>query len=387
MYFDGLSSASDLAIWPRPSSFAPIEFGPLRYPGRVSCRSYNRGYGLARRLRVAGVPEQVVQNALESGYYMRTISNFGAGTFERVADRMYGNKAFSGSFEFEEFASYLKGDNTYGIVPPFREVTVKTRSEIRDVLSEPERQRYLSEGSLTFRGQWREYHFKRQVPNPRRADEAGYELSIMPGMFRQFGDVYRFSVDPSQGLSLGWWVDVLEPSDPHADAKSHSSHDLMRVEQHYASPTGGLDLTFDIDTALFFATHRFSATDGIARQTRIPQGSHCGVIYCFRFGSPSVTKSEYYIRSFDLFKTHTPERILRQHCGLPLIDSYERNIAITEIDCIIRLHPEFHEGAIPSAEYMFPSVREDAFYRRLLELKDEFPEELQHVVEYEWARS
>ena len=48
------------------------------------------------------------------------------------------------------------------------------------------------------------------------------------------------------------------------------------------------DLTFDINTALFFATHRFTMTGGIATFDRVPRGAHTGVIYCFRFGSPAV---------------------------------------------------------------------------------------------------
>jgi hypothetical protein len=116
-------------------------------------------------------------------------------------------------------------------------------------------------------------------------------------------------------------------------------------------------------------------------------GSYTGAIYCFRFGSPTVKKTEYLIRDFDLFKTHRPERILRQACGLPLIGRFERNIAITEIDCIIRLHPNFEYDGLLTPEHMFPNTPEDPFYRKLLALKDRFPEELGEVVEYAWARA
>ncbi|SOY49789.1 FRG domain protein (fragment) [Cupriavidus taiwanensis] len=73
---------------------------------------------------------------------------------------------------------------------------------------------------------------------------------------------------------------------------------------------------------------------------------------------------------------------------MPLIGPDERNIALTDIDCIIRLHPDF---SLPDSfrkrpEFMFPNASEDKFYGKLLELKDQFPEELESVVEYEWAR-
>ncbi len=36
---------------------------------------------------------------------------------------------------------------------------------------------------------------------------------------------------------------------------------------------------------------------------------------------------------------------------------------------------------------IFPSAAEYPFCRRLLELKEKFPDKLDDVVEYEWARS
>jgi hypothetical protein len=61
--------------------------------------------------------------------------------------------------------------------------------------------------------------------------------------------------------------------------------------------------------------------------------------------------------------------------------------AITDIDCIVRLHPNFEYDGLLTPEYMFPNTREDPFYRKLLTLKDRFPEELGEVVEYAWARA
>jgi hypothetical protein len=354
-------------------------------PKRVS-RSFNPDDKLVKLLRNAGVEEPVVQNTVESGYYMRSWSDLRGGSYETVSDLMYGNKQSSSSFEFEAFVRYLLSINSFEAAPPFIEVTVRNMNEIEAVLAEPRRQHYISDGALTFRGQWREYRLHRSVPNPFRRGPDGTELSVMPGTFRQAGAEYRFSIDPPEGIPLDWLLHELEPNNPEVYADSHFAYDPMRVEQHYASPTAGLDLTFDINTAIFFATHRFTLTGGIATFDRVDSGAHTGVIYCFRFGSPTVKKSEYYVRTFDLFKTYRPERILRQHCALPLIGDFERNIAITEIDCILRLHPEFDCDSILRPEHMFPSVREDAFYRKLLELKRQHPGELNDVVEYAWAR-
>jgi hypothetical protein len=64
----------------------------------------------------------------------------------------------------------------------------------------------------------------------------------------------------------------------------------------------------------------------------IPCGEHTGVIYMFRFGMPSVRRTEYVIRDFNcFFRIYRPERVIRQHCGLPYFSPYERNIALTEV--------------------------------------------------------
>jgi hypothetical protein len=357
----------------------------------MRCRqlqSFDPNDELAQLLINDGIEEAVVRNTLESGYYMRDWVIPGSGqTYRTVSDLMYGNKQFSSSFDFHQFVRYLRHDYAFEPLPPFREVVVRNTREIKSVLEDPIRQKYLSEGSMSFRGQWREYRFRRSVPNPRRAAPDGAELSVIPGLYRQSGPEYGFSVDFSYTNSLGFFLEKLEPKNPHVYAESFYAYDIVRAEQHYAAPTGGLDLSFDIETALFFATHKFHMSDGLATYDRVIPGSHTGVIYCFRFGSPTVNKTEYLIRDFDLFKTYRPERILRQACALPQIGDFERNIAVTEIDCIIRLHRDFEYDGTLTPEYIFPASKKDAFYRKLLELKDRCPKELAGIVEYSWARA
>ncbi len=110
---------------------------------------------------------------------------------------------------------------------------------------------------------------------------------------------------------MDWLLHELEPNNPNVYSDSQFAYDPMRVEQHYASQTTGLDLTFAIDTALFFATlsilgdrryhHAHTCGKGSAQRSHLP----------FRFTSPTVKKSEFYVQDFDLFKTYRLERILR----------------------------------------------------------------------------
>jgi len=342
---------------------------------------------LAQSLLAAGLEESRIEQVIDSGYILRHWVPGPSGEPNiSISDAMYGNKAFSSRFEIAAFVDYVRGVRRFEPAPQLRREKVKSLAEIYEVLSEAPRAGYIREGSLTFRGQPREYTFKRIIPNPVRGDHEGREISIMPGVYRQTNSNYSFAVQPREIRSFEFFAREFEQEADPFDL--HFSYDLMRTEQHYASQTAGLDVSFDMMPALFFATYRFEHNpDGLCDYRAVPPGAHQGVIYLFRFGMPSVTKTEFLIRDFDFFRTHRPERVLRQDCGLPLIDAYERNIALTEVDCIIELDADFSSGEGLAPNYLFPGVNDDGFYRKLLQLKDRYPKPLSNIVEYRWARN
>lgn len=340
-------------------------------------------------LHEQGISEAIIDRVRDSGYFLKHwMSADPAKPHISVSDGMYGNKAGSSSFEVDAFLRYIQGEQPFDRLPPLNRVKVRSREEILEYLSDPRLQRYDAQGSLTMRGQPREHVYKRAIPNPRRADEDGAEISILPGLYRQSPkEIYSFDAQVVEKRALTPLSFQLEAADLER-AYYGPTHDFMRVEQHYARQTPGLDLTFDIDSALFFATNRFKiGNDGLAYHEPVPRSEHEGVIYLFRFGSPSVTRTEYLIREFDYFKTHPPLRILRQHCGLPLFGPYERNIAVTDIDTVLELDADYADMSLRTPEYMFPNVGEDSFYDEILKLKDGMPDTLGDVVEYRWARA
>jgi hypothetical protein len=343
---------------------------------------------LAGALHTAGISDDLTAKALDSGYYLRTYFDpFSKHTYHVVSDCMYGSKQLSSCLEIDKFIDYLKGEDPFQPAPPLRRHKVKTRSEIQEILSEPRLAHNITQGLVSFRGQTQEHKIKRHIPNPIRADENGFEVSILAGLYRQNAPFYSFSLEPQEKRTLEFIAQILEPNNPCALVNYPFTYDAMRVEQHYATQTAGLDITFDLETALFFSTHEFvRLSNGKALHRQIPQGAHKGVIYCFRFCDPPVKKTEYYIQDFDLFKSLRPERVLRQKCGLPLFAPQERNIAVADIHCVIEFDPDFSGTSTLTPEWMFPRVKEDRFYEKLLELKDRFPEDLAEVVEYEWAR-
>lgn len=339
-------------------------------------------------LREKNVSEDLIEKVIESGYIIRIFADpFSGKTWESVSDKMYGNKQFSSIFDINKFIEYIQGNYAFPKLPEFVEYTASSYEDIENILLDPRRQNYIKEGRLSFRGQTSQYTYKRKIPNPVRAGVDGREISIFPGLYRQNGEYYSFNVRHEEKRSLQHFLKELEPNNPNVYLDSYFAYDIMRVEQHYATQTAGLDISFDIETAIFFATHKFQFnSSGKAYHTRVRKGDHKGVIYGFCFQDPPVKKTEFLIERFDLFKTYKPERIIRQDCGLPLFSDYDRNIAITDLDFIIHLDEDFDYEGKKDPKYMFPNTEEDLFYGKLLELKDKYPDLLANIVEYEGSR-
>lgn len=355
-----------------------------------SMKNHETDESLSAILAAKHISASLIDAVADAGFYMRSwIDPFAGKTWRSVSDLMYGNKQFSSSFELDDFIKYIHGQHIFPAPPPLRCYEAKSIEDIEHILADPVRAHYLSEGSFTYRGQPQEYKYKRKIPSPVRADQAGYEISTLPGVYRQREHFYSFAIPYQESRSFDSILPLLEPNNPDVWLDHSFALDIMRTEQHYATQTSGLDVSFEMDTAIFFATHKFRwTTAGKAYYEPVETGEHTGVIYCFRFRDPPVKRTQHLIKDFDLFKTLQPLRIIRQDCGLPLLGPHERNIALTDMDCIIRLHPDFllPESFRKTPPFMFPSTSEDMFYGKLLELRDQFPEELGSVVEYQWSQ-
>lgn len=200
----------------------------------------------------AGIDTETISRVLDSGYYLRRwVDPFSGKTWTSVSDFMYGNKQSSSNFETEKFIAYLKGDFTFDPLPDCRRYTAKSVSDVKEILSESLRLRMIEQGTLSFRGQTSEHKLRRLIPNPVRSDKDGLELSVLPGVFRQSGPTYSFSKSCQEQRSFTELLNELEPNNPRILFDSAYAYDLMRVEQHYATQTAGLDLSFDIKTPIF----------------------------------------------------------------------------------------------------------------------------------------
>lgn len=337
--------------------------------------------GLRKFLSECDLSGNLIEDVIDSGYFLHQFHDFSGNLYDRICDKFYGTKGFSSCFDPINFVQYLKNEEHNFRRIENRRIKVKTIEEIRDILNDESTKRFIDAGRICFRGQHKDYFEKRKIPNPVRSDIQGNELTILPGIFRNKTLGFNKYSEFFSKSSIINFLHELETESIRFDY-SNIYNDLMRVEQHYATQTAGLDISFEINTAIYFATHRYSFENDKATNLKIKGGEHQGSIYLFRFLDPPVKKTEFYIREFDFFKTYTPERILRQHCGLPLFSEYERNIAVCDLHYIIDLHEDFKFSDGFDYTYMFPSRNEDAFYDKLLMLKARHPVALKNIVEY-----
>jgi hypothetical protein len=375
-------------------------------------------------MEVRGVPSAVASAAAESGYVVWPISGgWGRASRLMVMDCHYGLK-MSGLFDLDEFALFLNGEKTPAKSPVGTPTykNVRDIKDLREITDLPLHRNSIEGGFTCFRGQTRDYWTSRAVPNPRISDDQRKERIITPSYWRSFLErpLSSRNMGPSQSIFHTIFADPLiyhgipdwqtlpernhERYGPHysisdledfPDPESQeyykrwirhrSSFEYPLIEQHYGKPTIGLDVTFDLGVAAFFASHSWSTSAYSTKATYLPieEGLHKGVVYLLRFRDPAVKRTDYLVNSLGIFEHLPVVRPLRQQCGLPAFHAHEISAASRDLDAVILLDASFDTSGLPEPEYLFP-IEDDPFYLALLEQRKRFEGPWSWVVDYEF---
>ena len=304
-----------------------------------------------------------------------------------LVDSHYG-QAFGYSV-FEEHAVYGETDElpafpldvhaNHGFLRvPFRRVArclVRSRAELEEVLDDARRRHA---GQLVLRGQSHEYLLGRSVETlvALYGDPGALEPSLPPSAGRP-GVVPLDEVMPEWCGLVRFYIGMLAAvvssslSDDRREAlerellllgASTDSYLLaLSLAQHYGLPSMGLDVTDDLDSALFFA---LSAFDEVSGQPRVlGRRAHRGipgdepVLYVFAPFERFQLEYESYRPS--LFPRGRPDhqsaRFLATGWGL------NRNACARNLCIALYLDPDGDFGELPSATEMFPGPDEDHF--------------------------
>lgn len=384
-----------------------VKLPPRKFPDYNKSFSefyYERQKILFDKLIKEGFSKKITEDVIKSGYYMNDDNG-------NVLDSFYAPMwTFEGQFQFEHFSEMLEHKK---VMYPFEKKVsiIKSTDEILDVLkNDPHSNHCLENGSLSFRGQREEYFTTRPVPNLTFADEYGKERLVIPNIYRKYKNDFQTRVMDERPLDLFGTLladdliyygmenpqiisernykkygphtisdlqDFPEPENQEyykrwSQIKVQGNYfpDIAIISQHYGYQTYGLDITFDPKVAAFFATHKFEEKEnGKANYIQIPTGQHKGVIYCFYFRSPQITKTRDLIGSIPAFDYLMPQRPLRQNCALPFFLPDRFNEAVQFIWHIFKLDSDFNTNDLHTKEYLFPSKNDDKFYAAAMDVK------------------
>jgi hypothetical protein len=360
----------------------------------------------------------LVKKVISSGYYYIE-------SRKTVYDSFYGSSwGLYSQFPDDYFIELVKGNKSvFKRTPDIHHVS--SSKEILDILeSDPRYKHYLDNGELTFRGQNKEYTVKRGFPNSGLSRSDGSEPLIIPSVWRKYvddfnkreispenesifqsmiaDDIIYYGIDNYRHLYIRNFekygeheisdLEHFDDSDSKEYYKRWSNikvygrfdNELSILSQHYGFDTSGLDLTFNLNVAAFFASNKFINKDnGKADFHLIDNGNHKGVIYCFKFNAPMITRTSDIIDQLNLFEHLNPIRPIRQECALPHFLYHNINEALFYVHKIFYLDQNFETSNLPDKRHLFPDKDEDMFYKVICDLKPN-NEYFNPFVEYEF---
>ncbi|MDT3498858.1 FRG domain-containing protein [Bacillus toyonensis] len=367
---------------------------------------------LASKLKNDKIEDNTIHQILDSGYFL-----WG----DTVHDGYYGP---TGRMHYNYFLSILKGATVHKSflrnIPIYE---INSYKDAKEVLELPIYKRIADD--ICFRGQNQHFSSQRPFPHPFFSDKKGNETLLLPGFWRKFliesnyVSIKRPMDKPTSFLEnscisdrlhfhgidvpelrkinferYGLHFDSNLEDFPDSESQEFASrynqklsigNEQPLIEQHYGLQTVGLDVTFDLKTALFFATNKYTQIDdGKSTYTSIANENK-GIIYLLRFKSPKLMKTRDLISSINAFKHMTPVRPIKQSCALPFFLSHYVNDAAAHIIGILKIGENFTNSELYNPTDLFPPKEQDPFYKALLELKKEFPEALKDIANYDFS--
>lgn len=257
--------------------------------------------------------------------------------------------------------------------------------------------RAQSRTPLIFRGQTAHYGLAREVANPSFVQKDLGEVSLLPSVWRRVLSGRPGALHQFRDLSMMEWsfiiydlFDIQEvwehekrldlfpgsfttdelPDSPefklvrdfhaHRDAFLNdfgmgSSAVLLTLLQHYGLYSPVLDLTRDLEVALFFATQKFSKPGERARYDFVGTNDRRAIIYVLRQDKNETLEYE----RGKMLETLDPQRPKRQSCVVMPTNPYAMNLPGDFLVAAIQLDFDLAEQGRYTAEHLFPGEKDD----------------------------
>lgn len=207
----------------------------------------------------------------------------------------------------------------------------------------------------------------------------GQHLQIMPFTTRAPGETVTEKLPNEWGsYALSFTSHQFDGDGNHLSSRDyHNAFDGLQRSfflQHYGLPSNILDITKDVDTALFFAQNKVNEHKQVVAA---PSGEN--VLYAFIL----VPGIDGFLDSTTLSERFGLLRPARQQCGLLCGASFiNRNHYARYISVKFRLRQKISYQPHITASYVYPSRQEDKFLDSLLKFAERNQSELGNVLPF-----
>lgn len=337
-------------------------------------------------LRSERIDEDTIDKMVESGFILNS---------DLITDTFYGqNIAYQPSISIDDIR-YFQANGKWNEKTTLHYTVNKVNDvgELYEILDSLKKQ-YKH---ILYRGSTNHFIFKRKFQSPFYSDKDGYEISLIPSFYRKFSKDYMtregngggvlpafnstilrelYNVEIKRLLELYTknqicFDEFYNKMDDYREImwqNNISELDLHTIEQHYGLDSNVLDVTFNVDTALFFAFNKLvNIKQNYFDYSIIDKNEYKNaVLYILVPQSTLEDINEWKYTEIKIMDTECV-RPVRQECTSLPVDVDAINRAASEVVSVIRFSDDFVlPDNVPKKDYLFPSSKDDPFYKYLL---------------------
>ncbi|TSK06590.1 MAG: FRG domain-containing protein [Geobacter sp.] len=359
-----------------------------------------------RKFAEIGLSDTEIEAFIRSGYVMAM--------GDVVIDRFYGGALLSSDsrtrIRVDNFINWY--NNSRGEIPVYH------ASSMSDLQKQVDKWGSKYRKPLLFRGQTKQYLLQRERPNPCLQVPGYGEISLLPSLWRKMQLKHPDSFHDFENLSTFEWTAVVSDMFDVDEIKRridkinseggwiYSAQDMEDCEdpllkeygsicldmnyghsfnlatslctllQHYGLYSPVLDLTTDLDVALFFLSHRIEATGTSHSYKFVGDNHRQSVLYVFRQDNTEMNEHAHH-RVMNKLK---PLRPVRQSCVICKSAPFALNLAADFLVGIIEIDFDITTPGKYLPADLFPDRSEDNFLAALKRhlLHPEYVSEFRH---------
>lgn len=320
--------------------------------------------------------------------------------FDIIIDRFYGGAISS----YDMVSRFAPSQLCKLFEKPRSRTWVRSASSLEDVRRIVDETQSRLSRPIRFRGQQQNYFIDRKINNPNFTIDGLGEISFFSSYWRKvfantrnsfldfetlslfewskiFDTAYDLEeIERRQKLAIdsGEWMysmqDMADTDDPLLSEYGNHSLDLAMgmkfnladtlstLLQHYGLLSTVIDLTSSVDVALFFATHKYTCSNGFSNYDYVGTNNGKSVLYLIRDSEQEMVTHE----DDRVLSKIPPERPQRQHCVISRSSPLAVNLPAFFLEGVIYLDFELNESESPKKmKDLFPNEEDDKFLSAL----------------------